>query len=114
MEYRRQEDMTVWGDIKNSLLRIRTELTLILICIICLFSLHQVGGLPKEAVIGVASLFITKILAISIGTLIAHASRKYFFPFLDLQVLIRENNWPGVGFLTAWYVIIIWACAAGG
>jgi hypothetical protein len=114
MEYKRDEDKTVWGRFTNPLLRIRTEITLIFICSVCLFALHQVGGLPKEAVIGVASLFITKILAISVGTLIAHSTRKYFFPFMDLQVLLRDRDWPGVIFLTVWYAVIIWACATGG
>lgn len=90
------------------LLRIRTELTLILVCVILAFFL------PAQAVMGTIALFITKILSVNLGVLTAHASRKFMFPFLDFQRLLENKNWAGICFIIFWYGMIIWAFAIGG
>ena len=104
MEQRRKADRGLRGQIK----RIRTELSMVAFCCVIL------AFLPREAIIGVISLFITKTLFTVIGILVAHSSRKFLFPYLDLQAQIKDHHWPAVIFMILWYGVIIWAFAAGG
>ena len=88
--------------------RIRTELTLLLVLAIA------IAFIPPEARLGLLGLFITKGMFVTMGVLYAHASRKFLFPYLEMEVLITEHHWAGVGFLTAYYGVVIWAFAVGG
>ena len=88
--------------------RIRTELTLLLVLAIA------IAFIPPEARLGLLGLFITKGMFVTMGVLYAHASRKFLFPYLDLEVLIIEHHWGGVTFVTAYYGVVIWAFAVGG
>ena len=95
---------TFLGKIK----RIRTELTLLLVLAIA------IAFIPPEARLGLLGLFITKGMFVTMGVLYAHASRKFLFPYLDMETLIAEHHWGGVAFLTAYYGVVIWAFAVGG
>lgn len=108
METRRVHDKTFYGRMKLGLRRIRTELTLILVCLALTYFL------PREAILGIVALFITKALFVVIGVLVGHSSRKFLFPYLDMQKMIEEHHWGGTVFLVAWYGVIIWAFAIGG
>ena len=88
--------------------RIRTELTLLLVLAIA------IAFIPSEARLGLLGLFITKGMFVTMGVLYAHASRKFLFPYLDMEALIAEHHWGGVAFLTAYYGVVIWAFAVGG
>jgi hypothetical protein len=88
--------------------RIRTELALLLVLAIA------IAFIPPEARLGLLGLFITKGMFVTMGVLYAHASRKFLFPYLDLEVLITEHHWGGVTFATAYYGVVIWAFAVGG
>jgi len=88
--------------------RIRTELTLLLVMAIA------IAFIPPEARLGLLGLFITKGMFVTMGVLYAHASRKFLFPYLDMEGLITEHHWGGVAFLTAYYGVVIWAFAVGG
>jgi hypothetical protein len=93
---------------KGKILRIRTELTLLVVMGI------SVLFIPQEARMGLLGLFITKGMFVTMGVLYAHASRKFLFPYLDMEALIREHHWGGVAFLTVYYGVVIWAFAVGG
>ena len=110
MELRRESDKQATKRQRAvfELKRVRTEFTLILVC--AMLSVL----LPKEAIMGVLGLFITKTLFVVVGVLVAHSSRKFLFPYLDLQKMIEEHHWGGIGFMTAWYFVIIYAFAVGG
>jgi hypothetical protein len=108
MQYKRAQDQTFWGRIKNSLLRIRTEIIVITIMMIAIYFI------PPEAKKGLLALFITKALFVTLGVLYAHASRKFLFPFIDLADKLDEGKWDLVVFLTVWYGVIIWAFSMGG
>lgn len=88
--------------------RIRTELALLLVLAIA------ITFIPPEARLGLLGLFITKGMFVTMGVLYAHASRKFLFPYLDMEDLIAEHHWGGVAFLTAYYGVVIWAFAVGG
>ena len=96
--------ITFLGKIK----RIRTELTLLSVLAIAIVFI------PHEARLGLLGLFITKGMFVTMGVLYAHASRKFLFPYLDMEGLITEHHWGGVAFLTAYYGVVIWAFAVGG
>jgi len=108
MELRRAADQAFLGKIGNGLMRIRTELIAIIIL------MAAVWFLPVEAKQGLMALFITKAMFVTLGVLYAHASRKFLFPYLDMEGLIKEHHWGGVAFLTAYYGVVIWAFAVGG
>ena len=108
MELRRSADMTRRGKFWFRLKRVITEVVLIALCgTLVLF-------LPKEAQYGIVSLFITKTVFVVIGILVAHSSRKFAFPYMDLQKMLDDHHWAGVVFLAVWYFVIIWAFAVGG
>lgn len=108
MEYRRKADQTAGGKVLVRLKRVATELLLVLVCLLLVLLL------PPEAQLGIMSLFITKTAFVVIGILVAHATRKIGFPYIDLQNLLTEHHWSGVIFLAMWYSVIIWAFASGG
>jgi hypothetical protein len=60
------------------------------------------------------ALMIQKGLPISLGILIAHVSRNFLFPYMNLQGMLKEHHWSGVIFLSIWYGVIVWAFASGG
>lgn len=88
--------------------RIRTELILLLVMAI------SIAFIPQEARMGLLGLFITKGLFVTMGVLYAHASRKFLFPYLDMEDLIRLHHWGGISFLTVYYGVVVWAFAVGG
>ena len=88
--------------------RIRTELTLLLVLAIA------IAFIPPEARLGLLGLFITKGMFVTMGVLYAHASRKFLFPYLDMEKLLKDHHWGGLAFITAYYGVIIWAFAVGG
>lgn len=88
--------------------RNRVPIILILLVIGCAFLM------PAEARAGLLGLFSTKTMGISLGVLIAHYTRFYLFPYLDMSKLLEEHHWAGVVFLTVWYGVIIWAFSMGG
>lgn len=51
---------------------------------------------------------------VTMGVLYAHASRKFLFPYLDFEVMMKEHHWGGMAFLTIYYTVIIYAFAIGG
>lgn len=108
MEYKRAEDKTFIGRVKNGLLRIRTEIIVILILMVAIYFI------PPEAKAGLLALFITKALFVTLGVLYAHASRKFLFPYLDFVAVREERKWESVMFMAAWYVVIVWAFSMGG
>ena len=88
--------------------RIRTELIFIVILsVLILF-------LPATAQAGLAALFITNALFVSLGVLYAHASRKFLFPYIDMRIAIEERHLGALAFLAIWYGVILWAFAVGG
>jgi hypothetical protein len=95
---------SLWDKIKRS----RTEITMLLIvCFAILF-------IPQEARMGLLGLFITKGMFVTMGVLYAHISRKFLFPYLDAEELIKEHHWGGMTFLTVWYGVIVWCFSMGG
>jgi hypothetical protein len=88
--------------------RIRTELTLLSVLAIA------IAFIPHEARLGLLGLFITKGMFVTMGVLYAHASRKFLFPYLDMEELIRLHHWGGISFLTVYYGVVVWAFAVGG
>jgi hypothetical protein len=70
--------------------------------------------LPHEALVGLTSLLASKVLALTIGVMLAHLLRIVAFSFLDLSKLIEDHHWPGVMFLAVWYFVIIYCVAMGG
>jgi hypothetical protein len=108
MELRRAADQAFLGKFVTGLLRIRAEIVAIIILMAAVWSL------PVEAKQGLMALFITKSMFVTLGVLYAHASRKFLFPYLDMEGLIKEHHWGGVTFLTAYYGVVIWAFAVGG
>jgi hypothetical protein len=108
MEYRRAEDQAITARAKNGLLRIRTEIIVIIILMVAIYFI------PPEAKQGLLALGITKALFVTLGVLYAHASRKFLFPFMDLADKLAAGQWGMVVFLTAWYSVIIWAFSMGG
>ena len=110
MEQRRdyEKKMTRWQKANEGLKRIRTELFLILLCLI------GISFLPREAKLGVLSLFITKSFFVVLGIVVAHSTRKFLLPYIDLQRAIIEGQWSVVYFVAVWYAVIIYAFAVGG
>ena len=102
------EEKSKWERIKETLLRLRTEIVLVSVCVALALTL------PAQAWTGVVSLFITKVMFISVGILIAHVSRRYLFPYIDLSKAVEEKQWQIVAFMGAWYAVIVYACATGG
>jgi hypothetical protein len=49
-----------------------------------------------------------------VGIFFAHITRIIAFPYLDLNALIKNNQWAGVVFLAIWYGVIVYAVAMGG
>jgi hypothetical protein len=70
--------------------------------------------MPKEALVGFASLIATKILTLTIGVSLAHLLRIIAFPYLSLEMMIKDKNYGGVGFVALWYGYVIYAIAVGG
>jgi hypothetical protein len=60
------------------------------------------------------ALLISKGLPVSLGIFVAHISRSFLFPYMDLSELLTKHHWSGVIFLAIWYGIIIWSFAIGG
>jgi hypothetical protein len=108
MEYKRASDHTGLGMLKNRVLRIRTEIALLLMLSIAILFI------PHEARLGLLGLFITKGMFVTMGVLYAHASRKFMFPFLDMEKMLEEHHWGGLAFVTVYYFVIIYAFAVGG
>lgn len=93
-----------WDKVKRS----RVELITLIVMSVC------VSFLPQEARQGVFGLFITKGLFVTLGVGYAHVSRKFLFPYLDMEDLIKEHHWSGMIFLTIYYGVVIWAFSMGG
>lgn len=93
-----------WDKIKRS----RTEIIMLLIVSIALFFI------PQAARIGALGLFITKAMFVTMGVLYAHISRKFLFPYLDAEELIRDHHWGGMAFITVYYGVIIYCFSMGG
>jgi hypothetical protein len=92
------------------------EASLLLFCLLLLF-LAPIGKDPDEAravMMGMISLFVTKTFFAVLGFSVAHWIRLYVFPYLSLEMMIREHHWPGVNFVAIWYGVWIWAFAVGG
>lgn len=96
-------------DVMRFMRKGRFELGIFVILIIATYFL-----LPKGALIGLYSLLASKVLAITIGVLLAHLLRIFAFPYLSLQKVIEEKNISGALFLSVWYAVIIYAVAVGG
>lgn len=96
--------LTVWDKIK------RSRVELIMLCVVAVAVLF----IPPEARMGLLGLFITKLMFVTMGVLYAHASRKFLFPYLDFEVMMKEHHWGGMAFLTIYYTVIIYAFAIGG
>jgi hypothetical protein len=94
---------TVWGTLKKN----RVSIALLLLVIGCAY-------LMPDSKVGILALFTTKMMGISIGILAAHYTRLYLFPYLDLDELIQAHHGWGVGFLIAWYMVIIYCFSMGG
>jgi hypothetical protein len=96
--------LSFWDKIKRS----RTEIVMLLITV------FAVMFIPPEARMGLLGLFITKAMFVTMGVLYAHVSRKFLFPYLDAEVLIKEHHWGGMAFLIVWYGVVIWCFSMGG
>lgn len=92
----------------KSVQRNRIALIIIVVIAVCVYFL------PPEARMGLLGLFTTKMMGISLGVLIAHFGRLYLFPYMDLSTMLAEHHWPGVIFMAAWYVVIIFCFSMGG
>ena len=92
----------------NNLKRSWISLSLVAVVIVCVFLI------PSEARMGLLGLFTTKTMGVALGILIAHYTRIFKFPYMDMSKMITENQWSGVIFLTVWYGVIIWAFSMGG
>ncbi len=92
--------------------RSRVSLLLVLLVVVSAFLLPNTTEItPREALL---SLITTKTIGVSMGVLIAHYSRVFRFPYMDLEELINNGHWAGVIFLAVWYGVIIWAFSMGG
>jgi hypothetical protein len=70
--------------------------------------------MPKEALIGLASLLTAKLLTLTVAVIFAHLMRIYGFQYLKFEKAVEDHHWPVVIFLTVWYAVIIYAVAVGG
>ena len=70
--------------------------------------------IPQEARMGALGLFITKAAFVTMGVLYAHISRKFLFPYLDAEALIKDHHWGGMAFITVYYGVIIYCFSMGG
>ena len=105
---------TYFSWITENLKKSRVTFVLLSLVVICSFILPDSVDekiTPREAMM---SLIMTKTVGVSLGILIAHYTRVFRFPYLDLSTLIEEHHWSGVIFLAVWYGVIIWAFSMGG
>jgi hypothetical protein len=101
-------DMIDLDYLKETFWRNRTAIVLLVIIAICIYII------PQEARMGLLGLFTTKLMGVTLGILIAHFTRLFLFPYLELSKLIAEHHWPGVIFLAGWYYVIVYCFAMGG
>ena len=65
-------------------------------------------------VMNLLALFITRTNSVIWAWLLVDVIRKIKYPYLDLQKMIEEKNWIGVGFLALIYGVVIHAFTAAG
>jgi hypothetical protein len=113
MQMRRASDQTWYGMVNQFLLRSRTELIVITVCVLLVSSMVYMGLMNRQAVVGLLSLLISK-AAVVIGILVAHLIRMGLFPYMDLSDAMRDKNYAIIAFLAGWYYVVIYCFSMGG
>jgi hypothetical protein len=100
----------------NGLGRVKFEIGLLCVLLL-LCGLTPSSWLDPDQInpkVAFFSVLLAKVLYVNFGILYAHISRKILFPYININGLIQEKNWPAVVLMTVWYGVIIWAMARGG
>lgn len=116
MDYRRKSDLKVHTRITDMLKRIWIDIFVLLTMFGLSFLLPDTPEEAKRAgsQLNLMAMFITKTNSILWPWLITDVVRKWKYPYLDLQKMVKEGQWSGVVFLTVIYFVVIYAFAVGG
>jgi len=125
MEYKRDSDKRLFVSIWNRIKRVWVDLAILITMVGLTFLLPKSAYEASEAgsQLNLLALFITKTNSVVIPLLMIDIIRRWKWPYMDLQLLIRGSNIDGqeiknapfaIIFLAVIYLVFVYAFATGG